>query len=191
MKTYIVLLPLWLLTTLTVAQRAGKALEGCPAPSQMASHLAELQHRNWQTISAEQIIKIWPAPLDEVVCQGTKRCRLLVSKERVISGHCQCCETFAFDLEDRHSEPAAEHLNNVIIHFSATTREEVISAARVLAESIGLSKPDIGRIDDKAIQRFEWADKKDSSGQSYLLELQLTPEVGHWELFLSLSANKS
>src|SRR6266403_5119751 len=73
-------------------------LRGCRSPNKIAGGLARLQTNDWKTVSVDRIQSIWLTAFDEVVCDDPKGCRFLVSKQRVIGGHCECCEAFKFEL---------------------------------------------------------------------------------------------
>ena len=133
-------------------------------------------------------MSIWPSRFDELACESEKGCRLLVSKNRVIGGHCECCEAFAFDVERLADGSRSEHLNNIIIHFSTSDKGAVIDAARVLARAAGLSEGKAAKVGTDSAQRYEWKDSGEQIRQSYVLELQFIRADRNWELYLSLGA---
>jgi hypothetical protein len=126
--------------------------------------------------------------LDEIACQSEQGCRLLVSKERVINSHCECCETFAFDVGRSSDGSSSEHLNNVIVHYSARSQERVVDAARELAKAVGVSNRDVAKVGDDSVQRYEWKDSRAHVQENYLLEVRFTHADRNWELYLALSA---
>jgi hypothetical protein len=93
---------------------ANDTLRGCLEVKKLTASIVKLRESNWKTISAEQLISIWPTPLEESACQSDKGCRLLVSKDRIISGHCECCEAFAFDVQQDDDGQRVERLHNVV-----------------------------------------------------------------------------
>ncbi len=172
------------------AQSSGSSsarLVGCPTPAAIAEAIAKIQKSNWREVSVARVATIWPAHFDELKCESEKPCRLLVSKSRVISGHCECCETFQFDLEQNKDESQGEWLNNIIIHYTTSKKREAIDAAKAVAKSAGLPEAKITTVGRDSVQRYEWTD----SGrvrQGYVAELRLTSLGTHWELYFSLSA---
>jgi hypothetical protein len=164
-------------------------LVGCPNPIDVAKGLRNLQQNNWTTISVERVISIWPNRFDELACERKNGCRLLVSKNRVIGGHCECCEAFVFDTEQKGDGPRINHLNNIIIHYSSRSREKVVDAGRTFAEAAGLPRTEVAKVGTDSPQRYEWRDSATKqSGQSYILELRITRADRNWELYLSLGA---
>jgi hypothetical protein len=159
-------------------------LSGCPSPNAVAAAIAKIQQNNWSEISAERVETIWPTQFDELKCESEKACRLLVSKSRVISGHCECCEAFRFDID--HSE---SRLSNIIVHYSADKKEKVLDAAKTFAKAAGLPEAKMGTVGRDSVQRYEWTDSGDGVRQSYVAELRLTSFGTHWELYLSLTAD--
>jgi len=161
---------------------------GCPSPDAIAQDLTPIVKSNWQQVTPERVLAIWPNQFDELKCESIKPCRLLVSKSRVIDGHCECCETFQFDIEPRKEQPSVSTLRNIIIHYSAAKRMEVVDAAKKLARAAGLPEAKANEIGTDSVQRYEWSDSAEGMRQSYLGELQFTKLSGHWELYFSLTA---
>jgi hypothetical protein len=94
-------------------------LRGCRSPNKIAEGLARLQTNDWKTVSVDRLQSIWLTAFDEVVCDDPKGCRFLVSKERVIGGHCECCEAFKFELTHRADGKQTEELSDAIFHYSS------------------------------------------------------------------------
>ncbi|HET9743838.1 MAG TPA: hypothetical protein VFQ00_13905 [Terriglobales bacterium] len=167
---------------------ADDSLLGCATPDAVARHFDWLQERSWSKISADDVISRWPSPLDDIRCQNSEGCRLLVSKDRVISGHCECCETFSFGpSESYHSHNLS--LNNIIVHYSAVDRSAVVAAARQIARVFGLGESDIEKLGETSQRRFEWKDAREKAEQSYLLEVRFTRTRRRWEAYISLGAD--
>jgi hypothetical protein len=163
-------------------------LEGCLSPTIMAEALTKIQRSNWKAISADQILSVWPSHFDELKCQSEKGCRILVSKNRVIAGHCECCEAFVFDVEKKEGGPPSEYLNNIIIHYSERDKGRVIEAAKELAQAAGLPNDQIAAVGGDTVQRFEWTDRRELVRQSYVAEMHFTKLGAKWEYYLSISA---
>lgn len=176
------------LTSAVISQFSGTGLIGCPNPGKIGNALTQLQQNNWRIISAERVMTIWPSRFDELACESDKGCRLLVSKNRVIGGHCECCEAFAFDVEPTADGSRSEHLNNIIIHFSARDKGTAIDAARVLARAAGLPEVTAAKVGADLAERYEWKDSREQIRQSYVLELRFIRADRNWELYLSLGA---
>jgi hypothetical protein len=180
-----------LLLTIAKANPSPEArLIGCPDPNKIADALAKVQQNNWRTISAQQVLSIWPSRFDELACESEKGCRLLVSKDRIIGGHCECCEAFTFDVNENQGGSRSEHLSNIIIHYSARSKKEVVDAAKKLARGAGLPGDKIATVGGDSVQRYEWTDSRERVRQSYILELRFTLVDRNWELYLSLGAER-
>jgi hypothetical protein len=114
---------------------------------------------------------------------------MLVSRDRIIEGRCECCEAFAFDVERNADGVRIEHLKNIVIHFSAPSKERVIDAARKLAQAAGMPECKVATINADSAQRYEWRDSREQVRQAYTLELQFTRADRNLELYLSLGAD--
>jgi hypothetical protein len=167
-------------------------LLGCPDLSKIADALVRLQLENWRSVSVDRIASIWPSYLDELACSSKNGCRLVGSKNRIIAGHCECCETFNFDVDQNADGSRNEHLRNVIIRYSTRTEEQVVDTARKLARAAGLPESQVAKINVGPFERYEW---EENSGkrprQSYILEMRINRSDSHWELDFSLSADSA
>jgi hypothetical protein len=184
------LMNLYIVSLILIMTQAAHSsgLIGCPNPDVIANALQKLQERNWGSISVEKVESIWPTGFDELACESKSGCRLLVSKNRVIGGHCECCESFAFDVEAIPGGSHAERLDNFIVHYSAPSKGEVVHAAQRLAQGAGLTSVEAMTIGNDSNQRYEWKDSREQVRQSYILELQFTRANPNWELYFSLGA---
>lgn len=190
MRVFVFLCQLLIWSMCANAQSVNSRLEGCRAPSKLGSDLNRLQQTSWETITSRTIVNTWPSPLDDIACERSGGCRLLVSKDRVIRGKCECCETFSFRLDQKPNGSREEHLENVILHYSATTKVSVIDAAKTIGLAVGLTKSDVEKIGSEYAQRYQWDDSREDIKQSYVLELRFSEVGNHWEVFLSLAADK-
>jgi len=99
----------------------------------------------------------------------------------VISGHCECCEAFEFEVETNSDGSAGEHLNDIIFHYSDPDKSYLIAAAKRIAEGAGLPKDQAALIGRKPVERFYWDDERAPVRQSYTLEVHLTMVEKNWE----------
>jgi hypothetical protein len=152
--------------------------------------LEQIGQSDWKQVTPEHVLDTWPSQLDELKCKSETSCRLLVSKNRVIGGHCECCEAFEFDSDPRAEGPRNMSLGNIIIHYSAAKRPGVVDAARKLARAAGLPEAKIATVGSDLVQRYEWSDTVKEIRQSYIAEMQITKLSTHWELYFSLSASE-
>lgn len=175
------------LSFILMGQAAQDGLPGCRQPSEVARNLTSLQQKNWKAVSSAQVGAIWPSPLEEIECKSTAGCHVLVSKDRVVNGHCQCCETFNFGFDQRLNGPRYEYLKSFVMHYTGQAKPEIIGAARQIARAFGLSDDESERVGSDSVQRFQWNNKK--IHQSYDLEMQFAQVANSWELYLALSAD--
>ena len=137
-----------------------------PQSSHGLDALAKIQRNKWRDVSAERIQTFWPFPFDELKCESEKGCRMLVSKSRVINGHCECCEAFVFDIERNESGSSMEYLREILIHYSATDKQNVVEAAKMLAHGAGMPEDKVATIARDSVQRFEWPDAGEQNRQT-------------------------
>ena len=95
MRMWFVLLVASLTLGSNLSSSRANELAGCPDPQLVADSLTNIEKADWQKLSVDRVISDWPAQFDELTCKGTtgrtgpeRPCRILVSKERVIKGHC-------------------------------------------------------------------------------------------------------
>jgi hypothetical protein len=163
---------------------------GCQNPSTIAQVLVKLKEYDWQSVSSEKVQSIWPRSLTEVSCESKQGCRFLVSQDRIIGGHCECCETFVFEFKENDEGSRTERLDNIIVHYSARSRKKVAEAAKELVRAAGLAEVKVATVGSDSIQRYEWqAGVAKQARQSYILELRFTRAERNWELYLSLGAD--
>jgi hypothetical protein len=149
----------------------------------------KLQEYDWQSVSSAKIQSIWPNSLTEVSCESKQGCRFLVSQDRIIGGHCECCETFVLDFKQNEDGSRTERLDNIIVHYSASNRKEVAEAAKEFAQAAGLAEARIATVGSDSVQKYEWQELRKQARQSYILELRFTRAEHNWELYLSLGAD--
>jgi hypothetical protein len=169
---------------------AEQHLRGCQDPAVIGEALKSLQQNNWKKLSAQRVLSVWPSRFDELKCESGAGCRILVSKERVISGHCECCESFVFTVEMNQDGSEGEHLSDIIVHYSDPDKNFVIDAAKQMVEGAGLPKDQVGSIGRRPIQRFYWDDERSAVRQSYTLELHLSRVGQQWELYMYILADQ-
>jgi hypothetical protein len=172
----------------TSASRAPTGpLEGCPEPSVTARALAQLQRADWQGMTIAKLQATWPTQLDGLDCEA-KGCTSVWSKGRIIGGHCECCETFFFDVDDAAGKSHKEHLDVVVINYSASSREELVSVARDFAKAVGLAADKIDTVGQEASQEYSLA--QGAAGEPSFLNLRWTRRGTVWTLNFYLSHDR-
>jgi len=162
-------------------------LVGCPDPELVAHSLTKIEKADWQNLSVDRVMSDWPVQFDELKCKGERSCRILVSKERVIKGHCECCEAFVFDVESDENGKPKEKLVNVIIHYSSSNREELLTDAMRILSGAGLPDAKVRLLGHETAQRFEWESAYGKATFSNLLETKITKAGANWEFYASLT----
>lgn len=188
MKLHISVVIILVLIAAQTCLSAERHLRGCHDPGPLSKALTNLQQNNWNKISCKQVLSTWPSRLDELKCESETGCRILLSRDRVISGHCECCEAFEFDMERTPDGSPGEHLSDIIFHYSDPDRNYVVDAAKRLAEAVGLPQVQVPGIGGKPVERFYWDDAREALRQSYTLELHLSRVGQNWELYFYILA---
>jgi hypothetical protein len=160
-------------------------LAGCPDPIAVAAGLARLQQSGWQEVSVDRLRAIWPTPLEGLDCTADT-CSSLWTKGRIIDGHCECCETFFFDARHGDDGIGGEHLNNIVINFSAGRREDVVSTAKTLAAASGLPAGDVASIGREALQNFHWYSTRQQRREMLGVEIHIVRRASLWELYFNV-----
>ena len=144
----------------SISSAGPHSLEGCPEPRDTGAALATLHERGWPLWAPQELAKVWPRTLTPLECQLTRgTCVLLGHKGRSSEDACECCETFQFDQEDRDGK--GQRLSAVIVYYSAEEYADVLSAARLLAKTMGLPESEGPAGQDQPPpqplrQSFEW-----------------------------------
>jgi len=95
-----------------------------------------------------------------------------------------------FDVEQNGDGSRSDHLNNIIVRYSARSKDEIVDAARKLAQGAGMSEAEAATAGRDSVQRYEWKDVRDQVRQSYILDLRFDHPDSNWELYFSLGAER-
>jgi hypothetical protein len=87
---------------------------------------------------------------------------------------------------DKGGKPK-EKLVNVIIHYSSTSRAELLTDAMRILGAVGLPDAKIRLLGHETAQRFEWESAHGKATLSNLLETNIKKIGTNWELYASLS----
>jgi hypothetical protein len=165
-------------------QATGGRLKGCPEPDALAKALVVLQHSNWREVNVARVQAMWPTELLGIDCDSAV-CTSIASRGRVINGVDECAEAFMFDLKQNPDGTRTEQLQNITIHYSASTQKEVIDAARTLAKAMRLSETELASVGRNLHENFHWEDS--SKEELFGLSLDIIHRRGVWTLDLGLS----
>src|SRR5208282_2041796 len=100
---------------------------------------------------------------------------------------CECCELFNFDIHrDSHGAVTKEELYGITIHYSASSRDEVLEAARMFALAMGLSEAETKTVGGKPRQSFYWTARQAEPQSIALMDIEVFREHGQWKVFVSL-----
>lgn len=119
---------------------------------------AKLRQSDWREISVARLQTIWPVALWGVDCDSTV-CSSVESKGRVISGDYECSEIFFFYIKRTTDAKPEERLTNLVIHYSASRKKSVITAAKMMARALKLQEPELTTGGNESEQVFDWQDK--------------------------------
>ena len=158
-------------------------LRGCIPPDAMSLALSKLYNLDRQTVSLEQLRTIWPTPIDAQDCDPGG-CRAVWSKDRIISGQCQCCATFFFEVQGTNANPRTESLNNVVVNYTVVSEAALPRIAKQFAVALGLQESEIVDVLKNPTQSFHWQAK---NGQLVFLEIRCIHARNEWELYLNTS----
>ena len=167
---------------IAAAESRQQGLTGCPDRLLLERGLQQLSKSDWQSLTPASLQTIWPTKLDGLDCtNGT--CQSVWSKDRIISGHCECCETFVFGNEDPASKDAV-HLNNVIINYTVKSRSDAIATLKMFTKAMGVAQHDVDSIGRTAEQTFHL-----SAGRTERdIETRITQQRERWEIYLNIGA---
>lgn len=163
-------------------------LEGCVEPSEIAKALTTLAARDWREVSLGELRQVWPTELAGLNCDSDV-CHSVWSKDRIISGHCECCATFSFKVQGGTTGPRQEQLDEVIINYSAMQREQIVAIAKAFAVASGLRAADVARVGRDGVQNFHWTSKKGKDQELSGVELRINHEGSLWELYFNWGRN--
>jgi hypothetical protein len=165
-------------------QGADKRPSGCLDPDAMAKALMAIQQRDWQELSYAQVQRLWPSHLFGIDCDS-EACATVSDQGRIINGDCQCCALFVFDqipIKGENSGP----LHSIIIHYSAKTRKEVLTAMKTLALAFGMPKHHIASLGKESDQSFQW--ETDQSRKEFsVVDSSLSNRESLWRLYFYYS----
>jgi hypothetical protein len=159
-------------------------LEGCPDTSVTAEALARLQQVDWTAVSIAKLRATWPTNLGGLDCD-VEGCTSLWHKGRIISEHCECCETFYFEVDGGKGKPRREQLDALVINYSAPSRDDVVAVAKDFATAVGVPVAKLESIGREQSNEFSW-DGRLPGGLS-LVSVKLLPLKNLWTLYFYLS----
>jgi hypothetical protein len=162
-------------------------LQGCLDPNVLGPALKNIADRDWETVSETDLQRMWPMELGGAQC-SEGACQTLRRRDRIIDDVCECCELFNFTIDrNEHGSAIREQLHSIVIHYSATSRDELLTAARMFARALGLSESEANTIGRKPQQQFYWRVRQSKPQQLALMEVDASRQQGQWRVYLNLS----
>ena len=183
MRLAVALTAFMCLATWSTAAGASQQLEGCSDPEAAAAALKALRDSDWKEISVAQLQTVWPTNLKPMDCDG-RVCSSVVSEGRIINGEFECGEVFDFKILRQENGTLREQLQSIIIHYTARTREETVSAAKTLSAALGLRDVDRAKVGRDRWQQFQW-ETSVFGQEASVLGLQWNQLGSNWNLYLS------
>ncbi len=184
MRLYAALPLLILLAPAVCAARQDGRLEGCVEPKTIAAVLGGLRPDNPRPLTVERLREMWPTyPVDAQVVSSDDS-RFFKSDDRILGGHCECCETFGFKVV-REGAAAPRELHNVIVNYSARRRAALVETASLFARALGLGAADLKTVGAEDWQDFRWEKYKGEERRLYAIDLRFAREAGLWKMYFS------
>lgn len=184
MRMISLLCTILVLTTLPTKSPADHPPEGCVAPDTIAALLGKIQDANWQGMSLERLRSMWPKDLTDIECDSNLS-RSVMSQDRIINGHCQCCATFTFKAQRKQDGARGEQLDGVIINYSTRRRDALVDIAKKFASASGLRQAQLKTVGLGSEQSFQWETTKAKERSVYTLELRFTRKARLWQLYFT------
>ena len=186
MKLLPVFCAVLLLTVVPKGLSAEQPFEGCVAPNTIASLLTRIRERKWQGISVEWVRSNWPTELAGLE-YTSESAGSVISRDRTIKGHCQCCTSFDYTVEGKKGEASNARLRGLTINYSAHTRVELVRLAKTFASSSGLKPAELNTVGTEADQSFQWEADENGVRSAYVLTVRLSREERLWELYFDIA----
>lgn len=171
------------------AQSGGRPSESadCAQVDITRTALRRINDSDWSQISTAKLRSIWPMRLESADCAAGS-CNTLQREDRIIQNECQCCEIFHFDVEhDDKGTATKQRLHTIVLYYSGAGRQEVMSAAKTLAQALGLSGSDLEAIGHKPVQSFNWIVDRNGRKEIALLEMRSVHRQETWTVYFHLS----
>jgi hypothetical protein len=168
--------------------KATPHLEGCANASEIAKPLATLAARDWRQVSLGELRQVWPTELAGLNCDSDV-CHSVWSKDRIISGQCECCATFSFKVQSGESGSRREQLDEVIINYSIMQRDQIVVVAKEFAVASGLKDADVATIGRDPVQNFHWTSPRGKDQELSGIELRINHRGRLWELYFNWGRN--
>jgi hypothetical protein len=185
MNLQLVVAVLLALTTSPSGPAKDARLEGCQDPALIAKALGELQTKDWREISLVRLQDMWPTQVRALDCHNAETCTSGWSQDRIIDGHCECCELFYFETKPAGDARNKEHLENIIIHYTAAERDEVVRAARGFAQALGMPENELRNVGRDESQDFSWMDSQKQLLSGFNVEF--THKGSKWKAYFNFS----
>lgn len=160
----------------------GRRLEGCVDPKIIATVLGAMRQEKSRPISEEQFRAMWPTELADFEVDPPANSRSFRSDDRILKGHCECCEVFTFNARQDGGATLLE-LDSVTVNYSARRRDTLVAMAKLFAQSVGLRASDLKTIGAEQSQGYQWESIKGKGRRAYLIDLRFTREKGLWKMY--------
>jgi len=182
MRLIAVLYMIFVLTPIVCSAQHDSRLEGCVDPKIIAKVLGEMRQENSRRISVEQFRAMWPTELVGAEVNPPPSRLSFQSDDRILRGHCQCCEVFTFNVRQDGGATPLE-LQGVTVNYSARRRDTLVEMAKLLAHAVGLGEADLQTVGAEQSQNYQWEKIKGEERRAYLIDLRFTREEGLWKMY--------
>lgn len=184
MRFIVVLYMMIVLTPVVCSAQQDRRLEGCVDPKIIATVLGAMRQDNSRPFSEAQFRAIWPIELGDAEVNPPANRRSFRSDDRILKGHCQCCEIFEFNVRQDGAATLLE-LRGVTVNYSTRRRDTLVAMAKLFARAVDLRPADLRTVGAESSQGYQWEKIKADERRAYVIDLRFTPEAGMWKMYFS------
>lgn len=182
MKLLAILYLTFLVTPVVCAVQRSDRPEGCVDPKIIAKVLGEMRQENSRRMSVEQFRAMWPIELVSAEADPPPSRLSFQSNDRILRGHCQCCEVFTFKVsQDRGAAPL--ELQGVTVNYAKRDRDTLVVMAKLFAQAVGMENADVKTVGAKHSQNYQWQKTKGDERRLYSLDLRFTRKEHLWKMY--------
>ena len=170
------------LTPVVCYAQRDRGLEGCVDPKIIATVLGAMRQDDSRPISEAQFRAIWPIELTDAEVNPPVNRRSFRSDDRILKGHCQCCEVFEFNVRQDGGATPME-LRGVTVNYSMRRRDPLVAMAKLWARAVSLGPADLKTVGAESSQGYQWEKIKGDERRAYIIDLRFTREEGLWKMY--------
>jgi hypothetical protein len=93
-------------------------------------------------------------------------------------------------MDERDVAVTNREIDEILIYYSSSHWQEMLSAAKALAQALGLTVTDTGAIGCKPVQKFNWTVDRSGYKEIALMEVRMVHRQGIWTVYFHLSRQR-